>query len=257
VRWFIDHAFLLVPAQAIVAEHIASFREFPPRQRPGSFSVEQAMEKLRLRPSTNWLYPTGRGVARRVRGRRLTKMTASWLASPTEALSRYRPIGCVLVLLVLLCCSAGQGYAADTLECPEIGAGSVPDLIGDASGGGFFTTDNRVDLANEVNESINRLQVASPNISWSDVQNVLIAAYCRAVARKPGLTSTERWDRMRQFDSVLARQVAANMMPSGSLIIANVPLPPDVYRELKRQAVVSSQTTSQLMTAILARAAGK
>ena len=53
VRWFIDHAFLLVPAQAIVAQHIASFREFPPRQRPGSFSVEQAMEKLRLPPSTN------------------------------------------------------------------------------------------------------------------------------------------------------------------------------------------------------------
>ncbi|MDI4237314.1 hypothetical protein OZ411_31365 [Bradyrhizobium sp. Arg237L] len=44
----IDHAFLLVPAQAIVAQNIASFREFPPRQRPGSFSVEQAMEKLRL-----------------------------------------------------------------------------------------------------------------------------------------------------------------------------------------------------------------
>jgi hypothetical protein len=53
VRWFIDHAFLLVPAQAIVAQHIASFRDFPPRQRPGSFSVEQAMEKLRLQPSTN------------------------------------------------------------------------------------------------------------------------------------------------------------------------------------------------------------
>src|SRR5262249_6868774 len=144
-----------------------------------------------------------------------------------------------------------------TLECPEIGAGSVPDLIGDASGGGLFTTDNRVDLANEINESINRLQVASPNISWSDLQNVLIAAYCRAVARKPGLTSTERWDRMRQFDSVLERQIAANMMPSGSLIIANVPLPPDVYRELKRQAVVSNLTASQLMAAILTRAAGK
>ena len=52
MHWFIDHAFLLVPAQA-VAEHIASFREFPPRQRPGSFSVEQAMEKLLLPSSTN------------------------------------------------------------------------------------------------------------------------------------------------------------------------------------------------------------
>lgn len=178
-------------------------------------------------------------------------------ASPTEALLTYRRIGCVLVLLILLCCSAGQSYAADTLECPEIGSGSVPDLIGDATGGGLFTIDNRVDLANEINETINRLQIASPNISWSDVQNVLIAAYCRVVARKPGLTATEKWDRMRQFDSVLERQIAANMMPAGTLIIANVPLPPDVYRELKSQAAVSSQTTSQLMTAILTRAAGK
>jgi arylsulfatase len=53
VRWFIDRAFVLVPAQALVARHIASFQQFPPRQRPGSFSVEQAMDKLRLPPSSN------------------------------------------------------------------------------------------------------------------------------------------------------------------------------------------------------------
>ena len=46
VRWFVEHAFVLVPAQALVGQHIASFQQFPPRQRPGSFSVEQAMEKL-------------------------------------------------------------------------------------------------------------------------------------------------------------------------------------------------------------------
>jgi hypothetical protein len=188
---------------------------------------------------------------------RVPKFTQS--CSPVVALfqpGRQR-IGCVLVLFMLLCCSPGQSYGADTLECPEIGSGSVPDLIGDASGGGLFATDNRVDLANEINESINRLQIASPNISWTDVQNVLIASYCRVVARKPGLTATEKWSRIRQFESIVERQVAANMMPAGTLIIANVPLPPDVYRELKRQAVVSSQTTSQLMAAILTRAAGK
>ena len=53
VRWFIEHAFVVVPAQAIVGQHLASFVQFPPRQRPGSFSVEQAMEKLRLPPSSN------------------------------------------------------------------------------------------------------------------------------------------------------------------------------------------------------------
>ncbi|MCP3465619.1 hypothetical protein [Bradyrhizobium sp. CCGUVB23] len=175
----------------------------------------------------------------------------------TAALSKFRRIGCLLVLFMLLCCATGQSYGADTLECPEIASGSVPDLSGDASGGGLFTTENRVDLANEINESINKLQIADPNISWSDAQNVLVAAYCRVVSRKPGLADAEKWSRMRQFDDVLERQIAANMMPAGTLIIANVPLPPDVYRELKRQAVGSRQTTAQLMTAILTRAAGK
>jgi hypothetical protein len=163
----------------------------------------------------------------------------------------------VLALIMLLCCSSGQSYGADALDCPDVGPRSAPDLIGDASGGGLFTTDNRVDLANEINEAINKLQIANPNISWSDAQNVLVAAYCRVVAREAGITATEKWGRMREFETILERQIAANMMPAGSLIIANVPLPPDVFRELKRQAVSSNQTTAQLMTAILTRAAGK
>jgi hypothetical protein len=176
--------------------------------------------------------------------------------SRTAALLTCRRAG-FLLALIMLCCSAGQSYGADTLDCPEIGTSSVPDLIGDATGGGLFTTDNSVDLANEINESINKVQIANPNISWSETQNVLIAAYCRVVARKSGLAAAEKWGRMRQFEGVLERQIAANMMPAGTLIIANVPLPPDVYRELKKQAVVSNQTPAQLMTAILTRAAGK
>jgi arylsulfatase len=53
VRWFIEHAFAGVPARAIVGQHLASFAQLPPRQRPGSFSVEQPLEKLRLPPSSN------------------------------------------------------------------------------------------------------------------------------------------------------------------------------------------------------------
>jgi len=53
VRWFVEHAFVLVPAQALVGQHLMSFQQFPPRQKPGSFSVEQAMEKLRNPPSSN------------------------------------------------------------------------------------------------------------------------------------------------------------------------------------------------------------
>jgi len=45
--WVIDHAFLAVPTQAIVARFLDSFREFPPRQRAASFTVDQVIEKLR------------------------------------------------------------------------------------------------------------------------------------------------------------------------------------------------------------------
>jgi arylsulfatase len=44
--WLIDRAFFLVPAQAYVAQFLATFKEFPPRQKAGSFNLDQVMEKL-------------------------------------------------------------------------------------------------------------------------------------------------------------------------------------------------------------------
>jgi hypothetical protein len=148
-------------------------------------------------------------------------------------------------------------YGADGLECPQIGPNAVPDLIGDASGSGLPATDKNFDLVNDVNDAIARLQVAHPNISAGEMQDVLIAAYCRVVAGKSGLSAAEKWRRMHQFEGIVERQIAANIMPAGTMILANVPLAPDVYRELKRQAATSGQTISQLMAAILTQAAGK
>ena len=53
VKWFVEHIFVLVPAQAIVAQHIQSFKDFPPRQKPGTFSVERALEKLTQQEGNN------------------------------------------------------------------------------------------------------------------------------------------------------------------------------------------------------------
>ncbi len=44
--WLLDHAYLLVPAQAYVGNFLATFQEFPPRQKAASFSLDQVMEKL-------------------------------------------------------------------------------------------------------------------------------------------------------------------------------------------------------------------
>ena len=38
--------FLFVPAQSYVANFLESFKEFSPRQKAASFTVDQVMEKL-------------------------------------------------------------------------------------------------------------------------------------------------------------------------------------------------------------------
>ena len=44
--WILNHAFMLVPAQALVAKQIQSFKDFPPRQKPASFNLDRVMEQL-------------------------------------------------------------------------------------------------------------------------------------------------------------------------------------------------------------------
>jgi len=45
-KWRLDRTFLLVPAQQIVGQFIATFKEYPPSQKVGSFSLDQVLEKL-------------------------------------------------------------------------------------------------------------------------------------------------------------------------------------------------------------------
>ncbi len=44
--WMIDRAYMFVPAQAYVGNFLETFKEFPPRQKPASFSIDQVMDKL-------------------------------------------------------------------------------------------------------------------------------------------------------------------------------------------------------------------
>lgn len=45
--WLLSRAFILVPAQAGVAEFLKSFKEFPPLQKAASFSIDQVMDKMK------------------------------------------------------------------------------------------------------------------------------------------------------------------------------------------------------------------
>jgi arylsulfatase len=44
--WLLDRAYLLVPAQAYVGDFLKTFKDYPPRMKPASFSLEKAMERM-------------------------------------------------------------------------------------------------------------------------------------------------------------------------------------------------------------------
>ena len=45
-RWYMERMFAIAPAGAYIGQWLQSFREFPPRQKPGSFNLSDAMDKL-------------------------------------------------------------------------------------------------------------------------------------------------------------------------------------------------------------------
>jgi hypothetical protein len=144
---------------------------------------------------------------------------------------------------------------AGGLECPDVGRGAIPALTGDAQIR-RMTTGNNTDLATEIGGLIGRLRAENPTVSDTEITNILIAAYCPVVAQKAA-SPAEKWELMRQFDRVLMQQLAVTAMPQGSLIIANIPLPPAVYQNLTSQAEARGQPAADFMAAILTRAAGQ
>ncbi|RLJ67847.1 arylsulfatase [Sulfurisoma sediminicola] len=45
-KWYIEHMFAFAPAAAYVGAFLQSFREFPPRMKPGSFSLDRVMDSV-------------------------------------------------------------------------------------------------------------------------------------------------------------------------------------------------------------------
>jgi arylsulfatase len=44
--WLVHRGYLLIPAQAFAAQWLESFKEFPPRQKPPSFNLDEVMQEM-------------------------------------------------------------------------------------------------------------------------------------------------------------------------------------------------------------------
>ncbi|MGY6216778.1 arylsulfatase [Methylolobus aquaticus] len=49
--WYLDHAYLLLPAADYVGRFLQTFKEYPPRQKAASFTIDQVLEQLKAPPS--------------------------------------------------------------------------------------------------------------------------------------------------------------------------------------------------------------
>jgi len=45
--WLFDHVYLLVPAQAYVADFLATFKDYPQRQKAESFNLDEVLERMK------------------------------------------------------------------------------------------------------------------------------------------------------------------------------------------------------------------
>jgi arylsulfatase len=44
--WIIDNVYLVLAATALVTQFLATFQEFPPRQKAASFTIDQVVAKM-------------------------------------------------------------------------------------------------------------------------------------------------------------------------------------------------------------------
>jgi arylsulfatase len=45
-QWLLENGYLVMAASQIVGEFLKTFKDFPPRQKAASFTIDQAMEKM-------------------------------------------------------------------------------------------------------------------------------------------------------------------------------------------------------------------
>jgi len=181
----------------------------------------------------------------------------SMCAALTRASSSGRPIPALYLGIGIagaLLASIWSPSSGAALECPETGKGALPALISPAqakilAGGGY-------DLGNETNELIMRLRTERPGISFAEITNELMAAYCPIIAAT-SLSPEAKLERLNTFEALLRKRLASEDLTVESSILAAVPLTPDVYRALRNKAEQAGKMPSEFMAAILTRAAAE
>jgi len=45
-QWLLENGYIVMAASVVVSEFLTTFKDFPPRQKAASFTIDQVMEKM-------------------------------------------------------------------------------------------------------------------------------------------------------------------------------------------------------------------
>ena len=151
--------------------------------------------------------------------------------------------------------------AARTFDCAAVGGPLIPEAMATNAQASLMAVANDADMDNRVRMLIT--QARGNQMTDAQIANMMIAAYCPAVANMAGLNYDQKRQRMLAFagrlqDSLAANAPATSMSaPVKEKIIVPVAIPPDVMQQVNAAAAAKRQTPADYMADVVEKNVGK
>jgi mono/diheme cytochrome c family protein len=143
--------------------------------------------------------------------------------------------------------------AARAFGCPKVGADPVPNVLASPAQANMLAGAQASDLGNRISSMIYQIRQQQPDVSDADLTNTMNAAFCPAVANTPSMTTDDRRALLMQLSSRVQETLEQHAMPTGTHVMANVPLTPEVYQQLAQEAASHHQPPARYIADLLAK----
>jgi hypothetical protein len=111
-------------------------------------------------------------------------------------------------------------------------------------------------LDQRVRELVRQFHDQQPDLSATQLANMVNAAACPAVAGMSNLSARDKSAMLMRLSAEVDQQIAGMASPSGSHVLATVPLAPDVAQQINSIAAAHHQTPDAYLRDLITKQAG-
>ncbi|MDQ0316680.1 c-type cytochrome [Amorphus orientalis] len=139
--------------------------------------------------------------------------------------------------------------AARSFGCPAVSESGSQDAItapAKAILDGFQGVTD-AEMSNRVGELVRLVKSANPGSQDADIADTLVAAYCPVVAADGDLTISEKKARIDTFLTEVNSELDRSTMPSGSRVLLQVPVSPEVADQVNSAARAAKEQPGEYL----------